>query len=141
MIELRIKNLGGLERPLMVGLGDWVDIAVPEDIEMKAGEYKEIPLGIALELPKGCEAIMAPRSSTFRKYGIILTGSIGVIDEAYNGDDDEWKFPAYATRDTKICKGDRICQFRTFAHQGDVMLHYVDSLNNASRGGLGSTGQ
>ena len=108
---------------------------------MKAGEFKMIPLGVAMELPSGYEALLAPRSSTFKKYGIILANSIGIIDESYKGDNDEWNFLAYALRDTVIPKNERICQFRIIPHQPLILLQEVEHLGNADRGGIGSTGR
>lgn len=119
---------------------DWIDLRAAEDVTMKAGEFKLIPLGIAMQLPKGYEAHIVPRSSTFKNYGIIQTNHMGVIDETYCGDSDQWMFPAYAMRDTKICKNDRICQFRVMEHQPTLIFDEVNMLSNDSRGGFGSTG-
>ena len=91
---------------------DWIDLRAAEDVELKAGQFRLIPLGVAMELPKGYEAHIVPRSSTFKNFGIIQTNHMGVVDESYCGDNDQWFFPAYALRDTKIHAGDRICQFR-----------------------------
>lgn len=121
--------------------GDWVDLRASETIEMKAGEYKLIPLGIAMELPDGYEAHMVPRSSTFKNYGIIQTNGMAIFDESYCGDTDQWYFPAYATRDTSIDVNDRICQFRIMKHQPNIVFNEVELLDNANRGGLGSTGR
>lgn len=120
--------------------GDWVDLRAAKDIVMRAGDYRAIPLGVAMELPKGYEAIVAPRSSTFKRYGIMAANGIGIIDESYKGDDDQWHFLAYATRDTVIQKGNRICQFRIIKHQPGIGFKMVTRLKNRSRGGLGSTG-
>lgn len=121
--------------------GAWIDLRCGEDTQLKAGDYCQIPLGVAMELPKGFEALVVPRSSTFHKYGILLVNSVGVIDPAYCGDNDEWCFPAYATRDVVIPKNERICQFRILYGQPDCELVTVDSLDNPDRGGLGSTGR
>ena len=121
--------------------GDWCDLRAGEDITMKAGEYKLIPLGVAMELPKGYEAIVVPRSSTFKRWGILLANSLGVIDESYKGDNDEWHFPALAMRDTMIQKNDRICQFRIIKHQPKLAFRIVKWLCNPDRGGIGSTGR
>lgn len=121
--------------------GDWVDLRCAEDTDLKQGEFKYIPLGVAMQLPKGYEALVVPRSSTFKKYGVIQTNSMGVIDETYCGDNDEWHMPVYATRDTVIKKNERICQFRIIPHQPPVELVPVLMLNNQDRGGLGSTGK
>ena len=143
LLKIRIKyfdkNMEKLQK-VNGSKSDWIDLRAGEDIVMKAGERRMIPLGVAMELPNGYEAIMAPRSSTFKTYGIIQTNSIGIIDESFKGDNDQWHMPAYAMRDTEIHKFDRIAQFRIIKHQPPVILEEVDSLNNADRGGLGSTG-
>lgn len=138
---IKIKYLKDIQKIERFNVGDWIDLRAAEDVTMKAGEYRMIPLGVAMELPKGYEAIVAPRSSTFKKYGIILANSIGIIDETYKGDNDEWNFLAYATRNTKIYKNERICQFRIIQHQPLIHLLEVDSLGNEDRGGIGSTGR
>lgn len=121
--------------------GDWVDLRSAETIELKAGEFKLIPLGIAMELPKGYEAHVVPRSSTYKNFGIIQTNHQAVIDESYCGDNDQWFYPAYALRDTIINVNDRICQFRIMEKQPEIMFEEVISLNNKDRGGIGSTGK
>jgi dUTP pyrophosphatase len=108
---------------------------------MRSGDFKLIPLGVAMELPEGYEAIVVPRSSTYKKYGIILAGSIGVIDEDYNGDEDEWWFPAVAFQTTIIERNERIAQFRIVKHQPEFDLDTVVTLGNSNRGGIGSTGR
>jgi dUTP pyrophosphatase len=138
---IKIKYLKDIQKIERFNVGDWIDLRAAETVVMKAGEYRMIPLGVAMELPKGYEAIIAPRSSTFKKYGIILANSIGIIDEAYKGDNDEWNFLAYATRNTKIHKNERICQFRIIQHQPLIHLQEVESLGNEDRGGIGSTGR
>ena len=138
---IKIKYLKDIQKIERFNVGDWIDLRAAETVVMKAGEYRMIPLGVAMELPKGYEAIVAPRSSTFKKYGIMLANSIGVIDEAYKGDNDEWNFLAYAVKDTKIYKNERICQFRIIQHQPLIHLLEVDSLGNEDRGGIGSTGR
>lgn len=141
METIKIKYLRDIERIRPLSCGDWIDLRAAEDTVMKAGEYKLIPLGVAMELPAGYEALVAPRSSTFGKYGILLTNSIGIIDESFRGDGDEWKFLAYAVRDTVIPKNERICQFRIIKHQPVVNFVDVETLGNADRGGIGSTGR
>lgn len=120
--------------------GDWIDIALPDDVDLKAGEYMEIPLGFAMELPADYEALVIPRSSTFKRYKIIQANSVGLIDNSYCGDDDQWHFPAYALQDVHIEAGTRIAQFRIESKMGNVKLRPVVHLNNANRGGFGSTG-
>lgn len=122
------------------GKSDWIDLRAAEDVELKAGEFKLIPLGVAMQLPKGYEAHIVPRSSTFKNFGIIQTNHQGVVDESYCGDNDQWFFPAYALRDTVIHVNDRICQFRLMEHQPEIEFDEVLVLGNADRGGHGSTG-
>ena len=141
MKKVKIKYLKHILSIGNVKNSDWVDLRAAEDVVMKAGEFKMIPLGVAMELPKGYEAIVAPRSSTFKKYKIILANSIGIIDESYKGENDEWHFPAFALSDTYIRKNERICQFRIVKHQPALFFKKVDMLGNVDRGGLGSTGR
>ena len=123
------------------GKSDWIDLRSAADIELKAGEFKLIPLGIAMQLPKGYEAHIVPRSSTFKNFGIIQTNHMAVIDESYCGDNDQWFYPVYAMRDTTIKVNDRICQFRIMEHQPAINFEEVMVLNNEDRGGHGSTGK
>lgn len=122
------------------GKSDWIDLRAAETIELKAGEFKLIPLGVAMQLPQGYEAHVVPRSSTFKNFGIIQTNHCGIIDESYCGANDQWFFPAYALRDTIINVNDRICQFRIIKHQPKIEF-ISDTLEiNNDRGGHGSTG-
>lgn len=123
------------------GKSDWIDLRAAESVDMKAGEFKLIPLGVAMELPEGYEAHIVPRSSTFKNFGIIQTNHQGVIDCSYCGDNDQWFMPAYALRDTHIGKNDRICQFRIMENQPEIVFDEVAHLDNADRGGHGSTGK
>lgn len=120
---------------------DWIDLRAAKDVQLKAGEFHLIPLGVAMELPKGYEAHIVPRSSTFKNFGIIQTNHMGIIDETYCGDNDQWFMPAYALRDTQIHVNDRICQFRIMEHQPELSFEEVKELKSADRGGLGSTGK
>lgn len=138
---IKVKYFRGVQKIEKIEVGDWVDLRSAEDVEMKAGEFRMFPLGVAMQLPEGYEALVLPRSSTFNKYGVILVNSMGVIDESYCGDNDEWQFLAYALRDTKIPKNERICQFRIIEHQPSLEFVEVESLGNADRGGIGSTGR
>lgn len=131
------KNMGKIETLV---IGDWYDLRAAETIEMSAGEFKLISLGVSMKLPEGYEAHMAPRSSTFKKWGVLQTNSIGVIDNSFSGTNDIWRFPALAMRDTTIYEGDRICQFRIVKRQPKVEFIEVDELDSADRGGFGSTG-
>ncbi len=124
-----------------ISKGDWIDLRAAEDVEFKAGEFKLIPLGVGMILPEGYEAHIAPRSSTYKNFGIIQTNSIGMVDNSYCGDEDEWKMAAYALRDTYIHKNDRVCQFRIIERQPDIEFETVEHLRETSRGGFGSTGK
>lgn len=138
---IRIKYMRGVKKIERFNVGDWIDLRAAEDMMLAKNEFTLIPLGVAMELPEGYEALVLPRSSTFKKYGIIMANSVGVIDESYKGDNDEWHFPAVAIRDSFIRKNERICQFRIIQHQPLIQLKEVDSLGNEDRGGLGSTGR
>lgn len=175
-MKIKVKVLTKGCMPRVIDKGDWIDLICAEDMEPKAlqsGVLKEqtdkygivsrvrnveaevtyIPLGVAMKLPKGYEAIVLPRSSTPKKFGITCGNSMGVIDNSYCGNEDEWKFPAVAIRPTSIEKGTRICQFRIQLSQKATMwqkikwlftsgikLVEVDDLGSTNRGGLGSTG-
>ncbi len=130
-----------IEKIGKISKGDWIDLRAAADIEFKAGEFKLIPLGVGMILPDGYEAHVAPRSSTYKNFGIIQTNSIGIIDNSYCGDKDEWKLAAYALRDTVIHKNDRICQFRIIEKQPEFEFVEVEHLKEESRGGFGSTGK
>ena len=122
------------------GKSDWIDLRAAERVELKKGEFKLIPLGVALALPKGYEAHVVPRSSTFKTYGVIQANSMGIIDNSYCGPNDQWKFPALAVRDTVIEVNDRICQFRIVENQPALQFLKVETLGGPDRGGFGSTG-
>lgn len=154
-MKVKIKYVRDILPLTSIEKGDWVDLRAGKDVFIQKGERAMIPLGVAMELPKGYEALVAPRSSTFNKYGIIMTNSLGIIDEKYNGDDDEWQFPAYCleVHDTRynkllkeveygtlIKKNERICQFRILKHQPEFDVEVVEQLGNDNRGGFGSTG-
>ena len=139
-MEIKIKYFTDIIPISYIENGDWVDLRAAETISFKAGEHKLVPLGVGMILPEGYEAHIVPRSSTFKKYGIIQTNHVGIIDNSYSGEEDEWKFSAYATRDTIINKNDRICQFRIIERQPNIIFNIVSHLNDKSRGGFGSTG-
>ena len=139
-LNIKVKYFTDIEPLEQIDGGDWIDLRAAEDVELKAGECKLIPLGIAMELPEGYEAHVVPRSSTFKKWGIIQTNHMGVIDQAYGGDLDQWHDPVRAVRDTVIHKNDRICQFRIVENQPKLNFETVDHLENPDRGGFGSTG-
>lgn len=120
--------------------GDWIDLRVAETVELKAGESRVIKLGVGMKLPEGFEASVVPRSGTFKNYGVIQTNHFGVIDNSYSGNEDEWKFSVYATRDIVINFNDRVCQFRIQRKMPNLILEEVEELDEVSRGGFGSTG-
>ena len=130
-----------LERLEKISCGDFIDLRAAENVKMKSGEFKLIKLGVAMKLPEGYEAHVVPRSSTFKNWGIIMANSIGIIDSSFNGNNDMWRFPAYATRDTEIHKNDRICQFRIMKNQPQIFFEEVSHLDGKDRGGFGSTGK
>lgn len=121
--------------------GDWIDLRAAEDVELEAGEFKCISLGVSMKLPEGYEALVIPRSSTFKHWGIIQTNHIGLIDNSYCGDNDVWMFPALATRDVLIEKNSRICQFRIQKKMERCDFTTVDKMEDEDRGGFGSSGK
>ena len=142
-MEIKVHYLCEDLEPLcyVAGKSDWIDLRAAETVTLKSGEFRLIRLGVAIALPDGYEAHLVPRSSTFKNYGILQTNSMGVVDNTYCGDEDEWRFPAYATRDTTIEKGDRICQFRIMQNQPPLDFVAVEHLSGPNRGGFGSTGK
>lgn len=123
------------------GKSDWIDLRAAKEMELKAGQYAMIPLGVAMKLPEGYEAHIVPRSSTYKNFGLIQTNHMGVVDESYCGDNDQWHMPVYALRDTVIHVNDRICQFRIMEHQPKIVFEEVEALSAPDRGGFGSTGK
>lgn len=141
-MQIQIRYFTDQIEPLRYvdGKSDWIDLRAAETVELKAGQFKLIPLGVAMQLPAGYEALVAPRSSTFKNFGVLQANSLGVIDESYCGDSDQWMFPAYAVRDTVIHLNDRICQFRVIQHQPKLEFVPREHLDSPDRGGFGSTG-
>lgn len=142
MKQIRIRYLNQDIKRLeyIEGKSDWIDLRAAERVALSAGEYRLIPLGVAMQLPKGYEAHIVPRSSTFRNFGIIQTNHFGVVDNKYCGPNDWWHMPVYAVRDTVIEAGDRICQFRIQENQPTIEFEEVEELTAEDRGGFGSTG-
>lgn len=136
-IKYHNPNIEKLEK---FSMGDWIDLRAAETVELKAGEFKFISLGVSMKLPEGYEAHIVPRSSTFKNFGVIQTNHCGIIDNSYSGTNDIWRFPAYALRDTIISENDRICQFRVMKKMSDIELKEVNVLDDTDRGGFGSTG-
>lgn len=140
-MKIKIKYFAPDLEPIgKIAVGDWIDLRASASVELLKGEYGLIPLGVGMILPDGYEAHILPRSSTPSKFGIMLANSMGVIDNSYSGDADEWHFPAVAIRNTVIHRGDRIAQFRIVKNQPVIEFEVVEHLNEVSRGGIGSTG-
>ena len=140
-MQLKVKyHYDNLTRIEKFDQGDWMDLRNAEEVVMKKGDFMYIPLGISVEMPVGYEAHIVPRSSTYKRYGIIQANHMGVVDNDYNGDEDRWYMPAIAMRDTTIPVDNRICQFRLIRNQEPLELVEVETLGNYERGGLGSTG-
>lgn len=141
MKKIKIKYFDNeIDKIEKISKGDLIDLRAAKDVEMKAGEFKLIPLGVGMKLPEGYKANVYPRSSTYKNFGIILANSVGQIDNSYSGDNDQWHFPAVALRDTVIHKNDRICQFEIQKIQPEIKFEEVEHLDTESRGGIGSTG-
>ena len=151
--QIRIKYFPGATKLEKIAKGNWIDVYAAKDMFVKQGERAMVPLGFALELPKGFEGHLAPRSSTFKRWGIIQTNSVGVIDDTYIGDNDQWHMPVFCLQGkdsilegTGTCKGtfihqgDKIAQFRIMEVMPDIEFVEVDTFNNEDRGGFGSTG-
>ena len=142
MEQIKVRYLSDeIEKLTYVdGKSDWIDLRASEEVSLKKGEFCMIPLGVAMELPKGYEAHIVPRSSTYKNFGVIQTNHCGVVDSSYCGDNDMWRMPVIAMRDTVIHVNDRICQFRIMKNQPKLSFEEVEHLEGADRGGFGSTG-
>lgn len=161
-MKIRIKYFEGATKLKKIVKGNWIDVYANKDVFVKEGTRAMIPLGFALELPKGWEAHIAPRSSTFKTWGIIQTNSVGVVDDTYIGDNDQWHMPVYCLqgkndekgvevsedslaterecRGTWIKKGDKIGQFRIMEVMPEIEFEEVEYFGNDDRGGFGTTG-
>ncbi len=141
METIKIKyHTDEIDKIKEIAVGDWIDLRAAETVAMNTGDFKLISLGVSMKLPEGYEAHVVPRSSTFKKWGVLQTNSTGIIDNSYSGTNDIWRFPALAMRDTVINKNDRICQFRIVKRQPTIEFEEVDTLDSVDRGGFGSTG-
>ena len=141
METIKIKyHVDGLEPIVQQNTGEWYDLRSAETVQLKKSEFKLVNLGVSIALPDGYEAILAPRSSTFKNFGLLMTNSFGVIDNKFSGDQDIWLRPVFATRDVTINKNDRICQFRIQPMQPVTKIVPVENMETENRGGLGSTG-
>lgn len=140
-MEIKVRYHADIDPLEKTDSGDWIDLRAAEDVELKAGEFKIISLGVSMKLPEGYEAHVIPRSSTFKHWGIIQTNHMGLIDNSYCGDNDIWMFPALATRDVLIEKNSRICQFRVVKKMDNLTITKVDKLGDTARGGFGTSGK
>lgn len=141
MATIKIKYFDNeIDKIEKISKGDLIDLRAAETVEMKKGDFRLISLGVGMKLPDGYKANVYPRSSTYKNFGIILANSVGQIDNSYSGDNDEWRFPAIALRDTIIHKNDRICQFEIQKIQPRIEFEEVEHLDDIDRGGIGSTG-
>ncbi len=122
------------------GKSDWIDLRAAENVSLKAGDFTLVSFGISIKIPEGYEAHVVPRSSTFKNFGILQANSYGVIDSSYCGENDIWRMPVYAVRDTKIHVNDRIAQFRIMENQPQIVFEEVERMEGKDRGGFGSTG-
>ena len=113
MEKIKIKYFDNeIDKITKINKGDWIDLRSADTVRLTEGEFRLIKLGIGMKLPEGYEAHIVPRSSTFKNFKIIQTNHMGVIDNSYSGNDDQWMMPVIAMEDTVINKNDRICQFR-----------------------------
>lgn len=145
-MKIRIKYFEGATKLKKITKGNWIDVYANKDVFVPEGERAMVPLGFALELPQGWEGHLAPRSSTFKTWGVIQTNSVGVVDDTYIGDNDQWHMPVYclegmASRGTWIKRGDKIGQFRIMEVMPQIEFEEVDSFGNEDRGGFGTTGK
>lgn len=139
-IKIKFKDPKVYEEFNHIEVGDWIDLRTIDVVTLKKGQFRKVDLGVAMELPVGYEALLVPRSSTFKNYGVLQANSMAVIDNSFCGDDDYWSFLVLATEDVTIPKGARICQFRIMKNQPQIDFKVVDKLGNENRGGMGSTG-
>ena len=139
-MEIKIKYFTDIQPIEKIEKGDFIDLRSAEDIDLDAGDFAIIKLGVGMKLPEGYEAHIVPRSSTYKKWGIIQTNSVGIVDNSYSGDNDQWMMPVLAMRDTHISKNDRICQFRIVEKQPEIKFTTVEKLDNEDRKGFRSTG-
>ncbi|MGL5615084.1 MAG: dUTP diphosphatase [Sarcina sp.] len=153
-MKIRIKYFDEAKKLEKISKGNWIDVYANKDIFVELNERAMVPLGFALELPKGWEGHLAPRSSTFKTWGIIQTNHVGVVDDSYIGDNDQWHMPVFClqgkdeievdgkmVKGTKIFKGDKIGQFRIMEVMPAIEFQEVESFGNVDRGGFGSTGE
>lgn len=140
-IKIKFKDPKVYKEFNHIEVGDWIDLRTIDIVTLKKGQFRKVDLGVAMELPAGYEALLVPRSSTFKNYGVLQANSMAVIDNSFCGDDDYWSFLVLATEDVTIPKGARICQFRIMKNQPQIDFKVVDKLGNENRGGMGSTGR
>ena len=152
-MKMKIKYFEGATKLQKISKGNWIDVYANKDMFVPLNERAMIPLGFALELPQGWEGHLAPRSSTFKTWGLIQTNSVGVVDDTYIGDNDQWHMPVFCLqgkgievfdgierKGTWVKKGDKVGQFRIMEVMPEIEFEEVESFGNEDRGGFGSTG-
>lgn len=139
-----------------------------EGIQEVVFDFNLIDLGISMVIPKHFEAIISPRSSTYKKFGLIQANSIGIIDggtiptkgidssdkvyKGYTGQEDIWMFPAISFKKINIVKNEAICQFTIqpsmnapiwtklkWLFNKSIEFVEVDILHNVNRGSSGTS--
>ena len=149
-MKIKIKYFDDATKLKKISKGNWIDVYANKDTFVPINDRAMVPLGFALELPQGWEGHLAPRSSTFKTWGIIQTNSVGVVDDTYIGDNDQWHMPVFClqgkneengVKGTFIEKGDKIAQFRIMEVMPAIEFEEVETFGNADRGGFGSTGK
>lgn len=149
-LTIKIKYFENATELEKIEKGNWIDLYASQEVFVEEGKRAMIPLGVAMELPKGYEAHVVPRNSTFKTWGLLQTNSFGVIDTAYCGDNDMWHMPVWCldgketqingVKGTTVHIGDKICQFRIVEEMPELRFEKVEMLGNSDRGGFGSTG-
>ena len=99
-----------------------------------------LSFGVSIWFPETHEAFLLPRSSTYKRYGLTMPHSMGVIDQTYCGDEDIWILACKATRSAFLPLYARVAQFRLLSRMPKITIHSVDHMEQPSRGGYGSTG-
>ena len=161
MQTIKIKyHVDDIPKLAQTSIGDWIDVYAAETVFCPMYARVLVSLGFSMQLPEGYEALLAPRSSTFKTWGIIQPNSPGVIDNSYCGDGDIWMMPVVCLQSAEtelerhpngmalptgrvgryIRKGDKIGQFRIQKKMDPVLFEEVETLGNKDRGGFGSTG-
>lgn len=142
-MKLRIKRIDTtLPLPTYLTKGSvCFDLYSRIDISITSGKVVLIPTNLIVKVPKGYLLMIASRSSTPVKKGLLIPNGVGIIDQDYHGPDDEIKFIAYNFTDAliNIKKGDRIAQACLVSIETADLVEVIE-MNSKNRGGIGSTG-